>query len=577
MKSVMRSLILLVVLFLMFDNTNAQYTQIPNTYRPPLDIPLKLSGNFAELRSGHFHSGIDIKTQGVTGKKVFAIEDGYVSRIKIQTNGYGHSLYINYPDGRTSLFGHLTGYNQAIADYVKKYQYRNQVFEVDIYPSPGDLPVKKGEVVAWSGNTGSSGGPHLHFELRNTADQHPLNVLRFGFPIDDHIPPRLYSLFVYGMEGEGRDRITAQRKEYDLAGDNGSYSLRNDRIIPVDGPVGIGLECYDYLDGTLNRCGVYSIELFENNELIYHFQTDEFSFGETRYLNAHTDYSLTELTRRRTHDLFRKPGEFLSMNKLARHEGIIRSRPGETINLMIVVRDAYGNESELRFRLKGAENPDNITAVRREQGVLFRWYTTNDYADSLIRISLPKGALYQNTNFRYHPAASGENKRPADFHIHSAEVPLHRYAALSLKTDEIPESLLPKTGIVLIPEKGNPEWQGGTCKGGWIRASVREYGDFTLRVDTVPPVITPLNIAQDRKMTRQKSIRFRINDQLSGISNYEGYIDNHWVLFEYDPKSELLFYSFDPERLEEGGSHELELYVKDEAGNSSLYHTTFQW
>ncbi len=288
------------------------------------------------------------------GKPVHAIQDGYVSRIKIQTNGYGHSIYINHPGGYTSVFGHLSRYNDSIEDYVKAYQYRNHVFEVDIYPSPGEIPVTKGEVVAYSGNTGSSGGPHLHFEIRHTADQRPVNALRYGFDIADHIPPRLYSLFVYGMEGEKNDRVSVSRKEYDLSGGDGSYRLRNGGTITAGEPVGLGLECYDFMNGTANRCGIYSIELRVNDEPVYHFQTDEFGFDESRYINAHMDYSLEMLTRRRTHDLYRRPGEKLSMNKLTLHDGILAPAAGDTDQVAIIVKDAYGNTSNLNFKLAGS-------------------------------------------------------------------------------------------------------------------------------------------------------------------------------------------------------------------------------
>ncbi len=571
----MRSTILLLFGFLMFNNTYAQNTFITNTFRSPLDIPLFLSGNFAELRADHFHSGIDLKTQGVTGKKVHAIEDGYVSRIKIQTNGYGHSLYITYPGGYTSLYGHLSAYNDTIAGYVKAYQYRNHVFEVDIYPSPGDIPVKKGEVVAYSGNTGSSGGPHLHFEIRHTGDQHPLNVLRYGFDIRDNIPPHLYSLFVYGMQGKTNDRTGVSRKEYDLSEENGTYQLKNTPVITTTEPVGLGIECYDFMNGTTNRCAVYSIELQVNHEPVYHYLSDEFSFNESRYVNAHVDYSLEMLTKRKVHDLYRKPGEHLSMDKLSLNDGIISPAQGETEDISILVTDAYGNASTLNFKLQGAAKSMMTQKIPNDDAPLFKWYDPNYFSNELIRLSIPANALYENTYFHYSRENSATNIYPYIHRIHSDEVPLQKYALLSILASDIPDSLAGKTGIVLLPRKGDPVWVGGTVKNGWITAPVNAFGNFTLEADTVPPVIIPLNISQNKDMRSQRSVRFTIRDQLSGISSYEGYIDNTWVLFEYDPKFDLLFYVFDPDRLKSGISHELELYIKDAAGNPAVYHSTF--
>ncbi len=573
----MRCTILLLFLLTPFQYSIAQNKFIPNTFRPPLDIPMVLSGNFGELRADHFHSGIDIKTQGVTGKKVFAIADGYVSRIKIQTNGYGHSLYINYPGGYTSVYGHLSAYNDTLENYVKAYQYRNHAFEVDIYPSPGDLPVKKGNLVAWSGNTGSSGGPHLHFEIRNTASQHTLNALRYGFDISDKISPHLFSLFVYGMQGKGNDRISVSRKEYDLVGENGVYRLKNGDMVAAGDAAGLGLECYDYMNGTSNRCGVYSLELLVNGDRVYHFQTDEFSFNESRYINAHMDYSLEMLTRRRTHDLYRKPGEQLSMNKLTVDDGIISIAPGDTADVTIIASDAYGNSSRLKFRIKSTETPVDTQQDSTITSQLFKWYTANHYSNPYLTMNIPSGSLYVNTLFHYSMDNSRKDFYPYIHHIHTPEVPMQKYATLSVKTDPVPERLLNKTGIVLLPKKGGPSWQGGEVKNGRITASVREFGDFTLLADTIPPAIVPVNISLDKEMKGQSSIRFSIKDQLSGIASFDGYIDNEWVLFEYEPKNDLLFYVFDTERLKSGISHELELYVRDYAGNSALYHTTFTW
>ncbi len=570
----MRRSILLLLTILFISDIHAQYKAIPNNFRPPLDIPMYLSGNFAELRADHFHSGIDIKTQGVIGKKVYAIGDGYVSRIKIQTNGYGHSLYITYPGGLTSVFGHLESYNDTIDRYVKAYQYRNHVFEVDIYPSPDDLPVKKGEIVARSGNTGSSGGPHLHFELRNTASQHTINALRYGLDIRDDIPPHLYSLFVYSMQGNENDRVSVSRREYAATGENGHYRLKSGNIIEANGSIGLGLECYDFLNGSPNRCGVYSIELFVNEEPVYQFQTDEFSFTESRYINSHMDYSLESLTRRRTHDLYRKPGEFLSMNKLYKNDGILTPGNDETQNVMIVVTDAYGNSSSLSFQVRGAGSDENKGEGDEKEIRDFKWYQSNYFSDPLIKMTIPKGALYQNTLFTYKKENSENEFYPYIHSVHSKEVPLQKYASLSIRTDSIPENLLNKTGIVLVPEKGLPEWEGGEVKNGWITAAVREFGNYTLLADTVPPIITPLNISQNKDMRSQGSVRFSIDDKLSGIASYEGYIDSNWVLFEYEPKNKLLFYIFDSERMTAGSSHELELYIRDYAGNTAVYHST---
>ena len=325
---------------------------------------------------------------------------------------------------------------------------------------------------------------------------------------------------------------------------------------------------------------MYSIKVFVNGEPEYHFQTDEFSFSESRYINAHMDYSLKALTKRRTHDLFREPGEYLSMNKLFRNDGIIDSAPGESDSISVVVKDAYGNTSELHFILK--RNLNSLIKGNSGQDVTektrpFEWYHSNYFSNHHVQMTIPEGALYENTQFSYNRRNSGQIFYPFIHHIHSEEVPLQKYANLAIRTDSVSAHLLPWTGIVWLPKKGDPEWKGGQTHDGWISADVREFGDFTLEADTLPPVITPINVSRGRNMKNQKSLRLRIKDGLSGIDSYEGFIDNTWVLFEYDPKNDLLYYIFDPDRLNTGSSHELEVYVKDKAGNPAVFHTTFYW
>ena len=571
----MKRLIVLIACTILVQNFFSQDNIPAYTFHPPLDIPMFLSGNFAELRSDHFHSGIDIKTQGVTGKKVYSVEEGYVSRIKVQSNGYGNSVYINHPNGLTSQYGHLNSFSNKIKDYLESYQYRNQTFEVDIYLSPGDLPIDKGDVIAASGNTGSSGGPHLHFELRETSTQKPVNVLKYGFNIMDNISPRLYSLFMYLNEGEGINRTIKESKEYTLTTKGNNYILSGGGVLAAAGPVSFGIEGYDFLNGSNNRCGIYSLEFFVNGKLHFHFQTDKFSFAESRYLNAHIDYALKTTTGRRTHNLYEHPNEQLSMNAFALNNAVITAAPGDTLDILINAKDAYGNLSSLQFKLRGIEPKE---ADQRTQGLkLFKWYENNDFSKEGFQLNIPEKALYENIYFTYEKIDRKHSFYPFVHQVHSKSVPLQKSAEISFDVSGLPHPLYDKMCIVKIDDNQKTEYVGGQLKNGMISSSIREFGQYSLEVDTISPVIISLDFNKDENVQKMSSLRFRVKDDLSGLEQYKGFIDNQWILLQYDAKTSMLFYTIDSKRLTKGIMHKMKIHITDKSGNSNMLQSSFYW
>ncbi len=574
----MRRLILQMAITAMFQNIVFTEYLSAQTFVSPVDFQIFLSGSFAELRSGHFHSGIDIKTQGVIGKPIRSIDDGYVSRIKVQTNGYGKSVYINHPGGYTSVYGHLSEYESPVREYVKKHQYRNRIHGLDIYPAKNELVIKKGEIIAYSGNTGSSSGPHLHFEVRNAANQHPLNPQKFSFNIHDNVDPRIFNFYVYSFKGKGERRTVRSRKKTGLFLDGKTYRLKTTDTLIVDSPVSFGMEVYDFLNGVNNRCGIHFIKMFVDDELIYHFQADEFSFAETRYINAHTDYYLKQKEKERVHQLFRKPNNPLSMYPYMKNEGITDILPGQTKKVKIVFSDIQGNSRSLNFLIRGNTVKNEPTPDKNEPKNVFHWDRPNSFENHLIKLELPSGSLYEDAEFNYLRIPSENTPHPW-IHITGDEnIPLHKSGKLMVKAEGIPPSLLDKACIVKYHANGTPSYQGGEIQNDdWLMIKTREFGRYGILTDTIAPKIIPINFSKNSDMRGKKNIRFIIRDNLSEIGSYRGFIDNTWVLFEYDPKNELLFHTFDPDVIEKGANHEIEIYVEDKRGNKAMFHSGFFW
>jgi len=570
----MRLIFSILILFFTLLNTHSQEHPL---FDPPLKIPLYLSGNFGEIRPDHPHSGIDIKTQGVSGQKVYAAAEGYISRIKVQAGGYGYSLYIDHPNGYTTQYGHLSAYRADIDEYVKDIQYARQSFTVDIYPPKDQFKISRGDFIALSGNSGSSGGPHLHFEIRTSADQQPTNVLKYKLPVKDNISPKFYNLVIYPVSPESQVQGSVNKRIYpvQLVGEN--YQPVEQKVIGVFGSIGIGAEVFDYLDGSSNRCGIYTLALKLDNETVFEMSMDRFTFAESRYINAHADYSEIVEQNKKIHRLYRLPNDRFSVYGDLINNGVIQLKDSAIHTLKVIAGDAAGNSSCMEFRIRKQKASPMVAGISTGTTKSMSWRSENVFTDNDLEIDIPARSLYEDILFTCSRDDAEESFYSDWFTVGDPDLPLHTSYTLIIKTHNLPSGLEEKALIVEKDKKERIFSAGGSYTDSGLRCKLSHFGCFAVSVDTVAPVIKALNINRDKNLGKENSIRFTITDDLSGIDSYRGYIDNQWVLFAYDAKNNLLSYSFDQGRLKSGISHELELYVTDYKENTALYHTTFTW
>lgn len=533
--------------------------------RNPFDFPILLSGNFGELRNNHFHSGIDFKTQGAEGKPVHTVQEGYVSRISVSPWGYGNALYISHPDGTTTVYGHLQRFSKKIADYVKEQQYAQETFNVNLFLTPDLLPVEKDEVVALSGNTGSSGGPHLHFEVRDTETEEVLDPLTYYLDrVTDTRPPKIQGIMIVPIEGKGVVNGRSKKLEVKpVTAQNGKQTITGK--IEAWGEIGLAVKAYDYMDNTTNIYGVREITLTADSLVIFHSDLGRFAFDETRYLNSFTDYEEWKDHRSFYIRGFVEPGNRLRFMESV-NRGILRIDEPRTYHLTYTLADAFGNTTRLSVWIEGKEQ--EIPQIDTTGTELFHWLTDNRFGAKGIRLTIPKGNLYDDLYFRY-SAKEDSTALAATHKLHNKPVALHKNAQLSLFTQNDTLENKRQYGVVRL-QNGRASWIGGTYRNGWIDASIRELGSYTVRQDTKAPVITPLN--QPTWISKRNFV-FRLTDNLSGVQTYRGEIDGKFVLFEMNNKS-VITYRFDKERLEPG-KHELKLIVTDACGNESVYTHSF--
>ena len=547
----MNRIILLPILFF-YQHLAAQY------YQPPVDIPIQLSGTFAELRGTHFHAGVDIRTQSKEGLPLRAVADGYVSRIKIQQGGYGKALYINHPNGTTSVYAHLQRYSDKIVPFVRKKQYAKKSYTIHFYLEPTDIKVKKGEVIGYSGNTGSSFGPHLHFELRSSANQIPFNPLLKGVVAPDTKKPIIKQVFAYPVEG-----IVNQSKEkiqLNLTKKNDSLYVA-EPVVAI-GKIGFGLDQFDRQNGSQNKNGTFEIlaRLDGNPRFLARFDT--LSFDDTAQMHKLLDYEHYVDTKKKVMRLFNPFTDPVSFVEFSEN-GLIQVEEGINYTYKVSLSDVAGNRTHLIIPITGKKEDVWVQKKTPQKGK-----SIDPKRDYLIEFDA--ATLYFDAN-------TFSKATPLDIYMDSDTLKIeNRYAyfnkpfKLTLKKKDTL-----KGEYLALKQSNGWGYVTKRNRNGDFTAKLKSTGSLAVLQDTIPPSITDQKKINNRWISLEKDIRFTIKDIGSGIDYFEGFLNDKWILFEYEQKkNELKFRFKDPIKLSQV-KHNLKLIVWDKAGNNTTFEATF--
>ncbi len=559
-----------ITAFCLLTFTGFSQNKYPQNYfRSPLNVPLVLSGTFGELRSNHFHSGIDIKTQQKTGLPVLAVADGYVSRIKVSPYGFGKAIYVTHPNGYTSVYAHLQKFAPQIQAFVRKAQYQQQSFAVELFPSSSQFKLLQGGVLAFSGNTGGSGGPHLHFEIRDSKTEKVINPLHFGFKVKDTRRPNLFNLMVYQFNGE--ELVSSEPKKI-LTNSTGKSYLAGNEVLDINYQPAFGIQTTDKQDGASNNNGVYSIDMWMGEEKVYRFCTETFAFGETRYINSHIDFAQKNCCRKVYNKMFLEPGNQYSGYAQTPQMNLPKLIADSIYNVKIEVKDFAGNTNVLGFKIKYHPLQSEVDESYSTPNY-FRYSQSNFLKNENLYLNLPQGALYANAYVEYNHSEPCQNCLSLIHHVGSSEIPVHRYYNLKIKLNANYTGDKSKLAIASLKNGRIIDYEGGVWKNGFVEARTRQFGDFAIAVDTTAPRIRPINFKEGSSIGSLGRIKIKVTDDFSGIKKIDTYINNQWVLFEYDAKNNLIFAWLKDLELE-AGVQNLKVVVQDDKKNvqTKTYH-----
>ncbi|MEC7880306.1 MAG: M23 family metallopeptidase [Bacteroidota bacterium] len=528
----------------------------------PIDLPLNLSGTFGEFRSSHFHYGLDVTTNKKPGYNVYSIDSGSVVRINVSTSGYGKALYINHPNGLTSVYAHLKEFSPKIQEYIKTQQYLNKSYNVQKFFNNGEMKVNKGDLIGYTGNTGGSSGPHLHFEIRDTKSQNPINPLSFNYKYDDSNRPIIKSLYLFNEDDIFKKR---NPKKYEIKKINDSLYMA-DKIL-YSNKIGIGIEVYDrQSNNNYNRNGVYEVKMFIDSVLNFSYKMDKINIDESVFRKIFYDYLLLKTKKKRIQKVYYPLNSKLNFLNHNVNTGIFKSSDKYEKDVLIEVSDWNNNKSYLNFKIEGItsniieKSIDGIEVVPSQKYLIKKNNIEIGFKKNSFFNKVALNIEYQNDTLR----------------IDEDIYPLRKSYNIKIYK-QVEDSIIKRQSYIgLINKNGTVSYLKTNKKDNFFSTNSSILGSYTLSRDSINPEVQPLNFSLNKDISDQKTIRLRIYDKTSGIKSYNVLINNKWALFEHEPKSNLIFHNID-DGIIKNGENKITIKVIDGVGNKTEFNSKVYW
>ena len=554
---------LLTIFFLYASIINSQ-----NSGDYPLEIPIILSGTFGELRPNHFHAGIDIKTKGTEGFKVYSIGDGYVSRIQITHGGYGKALYIKHDNGQSSVYAHLQKFSPKIEKIVKEIQYSKESYTFRTYPSKDEIRISEKELIGFSGNTGRSFGPHLHYELRDELDR-PINPMAFkNYSVKDTIPPVVLGLY-YKLIPE--NSISGSNSSFnELKLKKISNNLFISDTLKTSGPVGFGINSFDRMNNTWNKMGLSNIKTNIDGNEIFNMDLNSFSYDEWRHINTFIDYPYYKNKKIKIQKLYIEEFNPLDMYKRSLGDGVVKiNETNVTYLYSVKLFDFNKNQSEILVPIQWVKQNDlsnrkldfeNMFKVNKDSTYNFKFPSA--------KVSIEKNSFYTDKIIQIFE----ENNL---LHVDKDSIPLLKGITIKMDVSRYNDSIRNRTYIGRIGENKKSSFVSSKKEENYVIAKVNNLGDFVIKIDSIKPNISVIDISDNQWISNRKNLSIKISDNESGVKNYRGTINDKWILLEYNPMKGILSYDFNDNVNRDDAKNVLEIKIEDNVGNEKKLIKTF--
>lgn len=557
------------MLLLFARKTEAQ--QPPFIYYP-LDSISGISGNFADIRSHHFHSGIDFRTCSREGLPVYAVDSGYIVRIFISPYGFGKALYIKHHNGYTSVYAHLRSFNDSIESYVRREQYKKESFSMDLLLKKGEIKVRTCELIGYSGNSGSSEGPHLHFETRNSKTEKTIHPALLGYQMPDTIPPVIEYIKLYPAGQKSCINKSNKATRLRVETKRNSVSLAKNEPLYISGNFSIGISAYDKINNSGIKYDIHGIKISIDTTVVFSCSADSFSFNDTRYVDTYIDYPEHEENKRDFIRTYISPNNGLEFYGVRKNNGIFSLTLGGPHHVKVSVSDTRGNETVLAFNVIKDNNPCVSGSEKKMQGKMCLPGKVNVLSSATMNLTIPKNALFDTTYITAKEILQEKNDYSSLYRIQDPGTTLFRKASLSVKPTNLPEKFRNKALVVRLGNKGEPIAIGGEWSNGFVKTSIISFGTYKIMIDTIAPDIS-LKTDIGQIMHDRDTLKIVIKDNLSGIDSYKPYLNGNWVAMDYDAKNSLLIYP-----VESGAflnENSFKIIISDKKGNTSCLEFEF--